>query len=213
MNIFFDLDGTLINPFRRLYAIHAVLCRRYQISPLNFRKYVHLKQDHQSELSYLSIVNTVEKELYLNERHQLIEAPQYLRLDTLYPYVRKILQRLGRDNLLFLATVRQHSPSLVQQLAELNISQYFRKIYSPAREEFTGRPEEIKTRILSRALKENNAISVLVGDTEADILAARQLDVKCIVISGKMRRAQYLEQFHPQQIVSDIRFLVDALGK
>src|SRR3989338_7674769 len=132
MHIFFDLDGTIVDPFPRLYRIHTFLNHKYALPSLPYETYIEQKQKHIPELSYINQKDMDRKEKYSKERLLLLEDMEYLALDTLYPDTIPTLTALQKDHSLYLLTVRKKRENLLQQLSQLEISCFFDKVLSPS---------------------------------------------------------------------------------
>jgi phosphoglycolate phosphatase-like HAD superfamily hydrolase len=63
----------------------------------------------------------------------------------------------------------------------------------------------VKTELLKMAIAEHgDTTACMVGDTEADIIAAQALDIPIIALTCGIRSATYLRQFQPDHICPDL---------
>lgn len=216
MNLLFDLDGVLINPLARLYAIHLSLCKKYNFPPLPFLKYKNLKMKKQNELSYFNDKQTSHsKKKYLIERLLLLEDPMYLSFDTLYSGTEEVLQKLSRSYPLHIITIRKKRKFLLEQMKNLNIIQYFSSINTPFKFNNSDNAISLKKKVIRHALRNAQIKSnaVIVGDTEADIIAGRQLNLTTIAVTDRMRTKKIIESLHADFIISRVTSLNRIIKK
>lgn len=206
MNIIFDLDGTLINPFERQYQIHLLLSKKYNLYPLPYREYVNIKRKLIPELFYAKNMQALIKNKYLKERELLLENFTLLKLDKIYPHVEATLSMLKSKHTLFLVTVRRRRDTLMQQLKFLGLSKYFSKIVSPPLSLLNKKPEELKQFLLDSLLKKHAKDKfIIIGDTEADILAGKKSNMQTIAVCNGLRTEKYLKSFSPDYIIESIK--------
>ncbi|NQU11470.1 HAD family hydrolase, partial [bacterium] len=119
----------------------------------------------------------------------------------LVPHAQSVLQQLARRHELVLTTLRRSPEPLARQLDRLGIRELFHSVFSGAGEA-SG---------LAKANLIRNYSSVptgwLVGDSEADILAARALGLRCCAVTWGIRSRSYLAKLHPQALAGDMREL------
>lgn len=205
MDIFFDLDGVLLNPYPRYYKIHLLLAEKYSFKPLGYKTYIKLKQNREPEFFYL---NNQHKKKCLREKLLLVENKKFLSLDILYSDVKKTLKNLQVKNNLYLITVRKKRNNLFRQLDDLKISQYFKKIYVPFSAQNIGKtPDEIKKNLLSSFLINKEKKAIIVGDTEADILTGQHYGIKTVGVTGGLRSERFLKCLKPDFVIKNIRQL------
>lgn len=206
MNIIFDLDGTLVNPFERQYQIHLLLSKKYNLYPLPYREYVNTKRKLMPELFYAKNMQALIKNKYLKERELLLENFTLLKLDKIYPHAEATLSMLKSKHTLFLVTVRRRRDTLMQQLKFLGLSKYFSKIVSPPLSLLNKKPEELKQLLLDSLLKKHTKDKfIIIGDTEADILAGKKSNMQTIAVCNGLRTEKYLKSFSPDYIIESIK--------
>ena len=84
MNIFFDLDGALIDVSEKYYRVYFDFMRQYNKHPLSKKKFwqsVRGRQGAEAVVHNAALVPQYKKHFL---RH--IETPQYLRYDALYRF-------------------------------------------------------------------------------------------------------------------------------
>ncbi len=201
MHIFFDLDGTLVDPFPRLYRIHTFLTHKYSLPSLPYEAYIEQKQKHIPELNYINQKDMDRKEKYRKERLLLLEDMEYLALDTLYPDTISTLTALQKDHSFYLLTVRKKRENLLQQLSQLEIAVFFAEVLSPSPSEAYQDPVIFKQKLAEKYVKED---SVIVGDTEVDIKVGKNLHITSVIISNRLRKENLLLDNHPDYVINTL---------
>lgn len=209
MNIFFDLDGVLIDPYPKYYKIHLFLTRKYSLKPLSYEDYVKSKQNKLPELFYL---DDLKKENYVQERLSLLEHPKFLSTDPLYADTKTTLETLKKKHKLFLITVRKNRKELLRQLRNLEIFSYFKKIYSSKSNQLTQNPQTVKQELLLPFLLKNKTErAIIVGDTEADILAGKHSRMLTVAVINGLRTKEFLLSQKPDFIIDNVGELVPII--
>jgi phosphoglycolate phosphatase-like HAD superfamily hydrolase len=117
-----------------------------------------------------------------------IEAPEALALDRLFPGVPWVLDALARrGDRLVLVSLRRAPEALVAQVDELGVAGAFERVCSG---QAHGEGHRSKVHLIRRAGFDPGA--VVVGDTEADVLAARELGLLAVGVAGGLRTRGYL---------------------
>lgn len=204
MNIFFDLDGTLLDVSQRHYHVYAKVVKSLGGQALDKEVYWKLKR---RKCSIETIVgqsrlpqNLVP--LFLKRFIVMIERPVYLRLDSLLPHARRVLKILSKTHSLYLVTARRSTTNLKKQLKSLGLKTSFgANVYSL----YVKGTKVGKSKILHRLNRDQSGF--IVGDTEEDILAARQAKLKSIIVLSGLRNRKTLLPFRPDYLIADVRKL------
>jgi phosphoglycolate phosphatase len=201
MKIFLDLDGTILNPKFRLYRLYYNLLTTSGYSTMDITAYWRAKRARTPE--YDIALNTTTKEFayyYEERRLDFIEHMDYLSLDRHIPGAVEKLTVLAEEHDLYLLTMRHDNENLYKQLSLFNLKNHFKDIYVCAD----------KLRILGHKVDEgsiNVEDSVIVGDTELDIVTGQNLGIKTVAVCSGMRNKKYLKKFRPDIIIESIKDL------
>lgn len=204
MQIFFDLDGTIVDISNRHYFVYKTVVTQFCGSVLEKSKYWELKRSGEewSQILLFSNVSKHDEAAFLAEFTMHIEAPELLATDTLFPGSVAVLQELRECHELILVSLRRNSSNLNVQLDNLGISNYFSHILS-------GHSDTKKGVLSKKAAVINASLQVVggvvIGDTEADVAAARQLGVPSIGITTGIRSRKYLELLNPDYVVDNLQ--------
>jgi phosphoglycolate phosphatase-like HAD superfamily hydrolase len=138
-----------------------------------------------------------------------VEDPANLRLDRLFPGVADTLAALrGRGDRLYLLSLRRHARPFQRQVEDLGIAAAFERVCS-GRAHAAG--ELAKAQLIGQLGFDRPA--AVVGDTEADILAARKLGLAAIGVPTGLRTRGYLRDAGADAIVDRVRRLPAALDR
>ena len=196
MNIFFDLDGTLIDSKRRLYALFQYLV---QESNYTFNDYWKLKKDKVSHSQILSQhfnygANDI---LKFNQRWMnQIEQKEWLDFDLPFDGMSDYLIELSKRHSLFVITARQSEAMAIIQIEGYGWSNIFQKIF------VTGQKLD-KYQLITSSINVSTH-DWLVGDTGKDIQTGKLLGINtAAVLSGFLSEDRLLE-YEPDLIVENV---------
>lgn len=185
MKVSFDLDGTLISgECRQTYLLYAI-AKRFDIL-LDTNSIWDQKKSGKSNLEVLldfGISRDLSEKISLLWIQE-VENFYWLGLDCLFNDTIKELNKLINKNIdVELITARKNSFNLFLQLKTLRIEKFFRKIHcvSPQNAIIS------KTKIL----KMNN-YSFYIGDSEIDLISAKNSNTPFFAVSSGQRSRRYL---------------------
>lgn len=201
-NIFFDLDGTLLDARMRLYRLFSDLV---PASVLTFNEYWQLKRekkDHKYILGQLYHYSDEALAAFQQEWMERIETAAYLDLDKPFCNMVAKLQGLAATNNLFVVSHRQHDESALYQLAKWQMDKYFQQV-------LITRQQSSKAALIQQHCTNLQPSDIFVGDTGEDIRTAQSLGIKSVaVLSGFLNR-EMLNSYLPDYIfetAADIDF-------
>lgn len=196
MNIFFDLDGTLLDSKSRLFNLFQYLVPE---SAFTFDEYWALKMRKMSHRQILLNQFGYSMENFLNFEDKwmnLIEQDEWLDFDKPFAGVTEYLLELSKRHNIYLVTARQSESVAIKQIKIQGWEKIFKKIF------VTGQKVEKFDLIF-------NAITVqgedwFVGDTGKDIQTGKLLGINtAAVLSGFLSR-DILHKYNPDIIVDDV---------
>ena len=203
MNCFIDLDGTLLDARRRLYALFVHLVPGCALS---FEEYWQLKRrktEHATLLRDLHGYDDDQLRQFQSDWRESIELEEWLRLDSPIPGVANALAALQQRSRLHVVTARQSEAGAVKQLESLGLLGYFSSVTATE-----GRCDKFE--LLCRHVDVSSKDWV-VGDTGDDVLAGRKRGTKtAAVLSGFLAR-DLLIKYQPDLILEDIRQLPEHI--
>jgi phosphoglycolate phosphatase len=208
MNIFFDLDGPIIDVSEKYYRIYCDLLSSGKYKLLTKSEYWNLKRNRVPENEILS--KTGAEEIYLwyrDERIRVIEMDDYLKFDHLTSHAKNILEMLSSSHALILVTLRTYKEQLFKELDGFDITKYFKLILNaPA----NSSPKwKIKYDLIIKYHGNPGINSLFIGDTETDIQAGKNLGIKTIAVLNGIRSEEILRETNPDKIIREIGELND----
>lgn len=196
MNIFFDLDGTLIDSRERLYMLFQHLVTE---SVLSFDAYWNLKRN---KISHKEILR--EQFSYPDERiaefernwMARIELTEWLALDKPFEGVNDFLEQLTKDHTLYVVTSRQFENNALQQIKGFGWTDLFEKVFvtQQKKEKFDLINDEILI----------NKQDWFVGDTGKDIQTGKKLGIKTAAVLSGFLNKEKLMAYEPDVIENDV---------
>lgn len=205
----FDLDGTLIDVSERHWQVYKAVTETFQGNPLDKSTYWGLKRAKTDWPSILakSGIDAGKLQDYLKRFIELIEQPRYLKLDQLFPFTNDVLNSLDGYEL-FLVSLRRHEDRLVDELRWLGLYERFSKVITGHTE---GEGYELKVKIIHRLTGSEPA--TVVGDTEADVLAAKEAGKTSVAVLSGIRNEDHLRSLDPDFVIEDISKLKEILAQ
>lgn len=197
-NIFFDLDGTLINSKQRLYKLFQTLNTR---SKLTFNDYWELKKNkigHEKILTDLFNYDTDSINKFKKNWLILIENENLLSLDMPFEGVTAFLTNLNKSENynLFVVTARQFKKRAISQIESFGWEDLFTDILVTC-----GKHE--KHELISQSIN-TSTTDWFIGDTGKDIQTGKKLGLNtCAVLSGFLSEEKLIE-YQPDVIINNV---------
>ncbi len=196
MNIFFDLDGTLVDSRLRMYSLFQSLVSE---SKMSFDAYWRLKKEnykHRDILQKMFSYSEQESMAFEGEWLKSIELPSWLALDRPVEGVTEYLKRASEKSNLYIVTARQSEKNALSQISSFGWLELFDKIM------VTNLVKQ-KHEMIKYVVKIEKT-DWFIGDTGADIESGKKLGVKTAgVLSGFMSKEGLLT-YKPDLIVNSV---------
>jgi phosphoglycolate phosphatase-like HAD superfamily hydrolase len=202
MQVFLDLDGPVLDVSARYYAIYSDLLKSADYLPFDQESYWSLKR---LSIQEAAIVQRNMPDYcvqdYLEQRSRLLENPAYLICDRLHEGVVETLTSWSSEHRVHLVTLRRNRIALMSQLELLGIRDKFDQVFCAQ-----GVEASWKTKCAwIRACCSSSEERVIVGDTEADVLAGRAASIRTVALSCGVRSRRLLQQLAPDQLLPSLR--------
>ncbi len=212
-NILIDLDGTLTDP-----KFGITTCIRYAMQKLGRPLADEVDLDWcigpPLKASLAKLLQSDDEEL--SEQALALYRERFSTIglfeNKVYPKVAETLEKLQQQGYrLFVATAK---PTIFaeQILAHFDLAKYFIKIYGS---ELTG--ERTNKADLIAYILENEIIipqaTVMIGDREFDIIAARHNGLKSIAVSYGYGTQDELQQAQPSTVVDQFCYILTTIDK
>ena len=198
MQIYLNLEGTVLDVSDRYYAVYRDLLEQAGYLPFDKNTYWSLVRVGVDES--VIIERTCDSDYiedYRYDRARLIEDPAYLMLDTLQPHTLERFRVWQHHHSLVLTTFRRNYTALIAQMDMLDLRDYLSDILVAGS---GGDGWEIKKQRIQES-QENSDNAFVIADNECDILAAHALEIPSIAICSGRRTRSTLKQLAPDLIV------------
>lgn len=196
MNIFFDLDGTLIDSRQRLYFLFQSLVKESVFSFDEYWVHKRNKKSHREILSEMLHYSVVQISDFEEKWMARIEEPEWLSLDKPFDGISEFLKELKQNNSLFVVTARQSELKALEQLEQLGWSEIFDKIF------VTGQKLE-KYEMIQGSVKLTPA-DWFVGDTGKDIQTGKKLGIRTAAVLSGFLSHESLLPYEPDLIRDNV---------
>jgi phosphoglycolate phosphatase len=207
----FDLDGTVLDVSARHHHVYSTVCASLGGEPLDRAAYWHLKRQRTGWPEILAQSGLADGQITAFETKfvELIELPDSLGFDVLFPEAIPVLTRLAATYRCTLVTLRSSTTALRAQLAVFALTPFFEAIESGAA---GADPAFQKARMIRKTVPADDP-AVVIGDSEADVTAANALGYLSIAVSSGIRDRDLLALDSPGYLVDDIGGVEDALRR
>lgn len=196
MNIFFDLDGTLIDSRRRLHELFVQLTA----IDITFEDYWFLKRDMVSNEAIMRQEQMPDDSIkeFSKNWMLLIEHPDHIVKDVNFSFTLDVLEHIkSHQHPMFVVTARQSKDQAIAQLKALGILNYLTDVL--VTEQKLDKKELIN--LLNIELSEDD---VMVGDTGHDIMAGKALGIKTVAVTSGFRSEERLLTYSPDYIFKNV---------
>jgi len=211
MTFYLDLDGTLIDVSERYYRIYREMVLAGGGNPLKKSEYWRLRRQGISESELLSqlVPSKVYSEL-LASRAKKLETLEYLKYDQLVPGALETIEFLKARARLILVTLRNAAMELMHQLQTLGLGSLFELVLFPT--QHIDDHAKSKATLISGNPWFKAENSMIIGDSEADILAGKMLNIKSIAVLSGIREREILVRYKPDYIIDSLAALPTLLS-
>jgi phosphoglycolate phosphatase len=205
--VILDLDGTLLDERPRHHGCYAAIMRELVQEALPIDAYWSLKRRGVDARGVLAQTGSEDLSVLYERRWlSLIESPEMLALDALHVGTKETLQTwVARGASLVLTSLRQSAAGVDSQLRRLGLVTLFpRRAVAPPWEKARGKAEAV------RALLEEHEIrtAVWIGDTEADLCAARLIGCPAWMVTCGIRSSEFLRSLRPDRLAASLTDIV-----
>ncbi len=209
MYIFIDLDGPILDNSPRLYGLYADLCQKKSIIPLSKEKYWQYKREKITEELILEKTKKVSAgflNFYERQRRTKIESIKYLSLNKTVLGCYNCLNFLSKQGDLILITTRKNKINLNWELNNKKLKKYFTKILCGSSQSIEA--YKVKIDLINKNIKNYKNNSIIIGDTEAEILCAQKLGVFSIGLTCGIRSIKQIKRLKPYIICKDLNEVI-----
>lgn len=201
-HICFDLDGTLVDSHKTIYYSTLksleVLGIPHKIDEGDFRKMIgkhFVDIFHDMKIP----VYDFDEFIYIYKNHYF----DYIDNSELYPDVIEILDYLSKIDLKISLLTTKAQDQAEKILDHFGITKYFNLIMG-RRNGIEHKPSAEPLLLICKRLDVSPEESLIVGDTELDILCGKNANVKTCAVTHGYRSEESISQYKPDHIIEKL---------
>lgn len=201
--VILDLDGTLLDERPRHHGCYAAIMRELEQEALPIDTYWSLKRQAVDARGVLTQTGSEGLGAQYERRWlSLIESPEMLALDALHVGTKETLQTwVAGGASLVLTSLRQSALGIDSQLRSLGLARLFpRRAVAPPWEKARGKAEAVRSLLQEHEIRR----AVWIGDTEADLCAARLIGCPTWLLTCGIRSAEFLRSLLPDRLAASL---------
>ncbi|MBE9211653.1 HAD family hydrolase [Plectonema cf. radiosum LEGE 06105] len=219
-----DFDGPICDVSERYYQVYLFCLKKnhrqnQQIRILSKDEFWQLKRSRvpEKQIGIISGLESAQAENFAQLRKQCVHTQPYFEYDILAPGAVEALLRVQQAGIDLAVMTMRRVRELEYAVQKFDLYQFFpeNRRYCLSNDYVKTRDIDDKPLLMAQALKElpHAEETWMVGDTEADIAAAKKHGVKSIAVECGIRDRVQLEAYHPDIFVKNLTEAVNFLLK
>jgi phosphoglycolate phosphatase-like HAD superfamily hydrolase len=225
LRLILDFDGPIMDISQRYYKVYLMCLDRVklpeqELNIFSLEEFWNLKRDciAEEKIADKSGLNKTQREFFVQFRNKLAHKLEFLQEDSLIEGVIPLLETLkNMDDLDLLVMTMRKKKELELALKQHNLEKFFptdRRYYI---EDNYIKKSDIKDKplLMAKALKELPPVenTWMIGDKEADIVSARNHNIKIVAVLSGIRNRYQLERYKPDFIADNLVQAVEIILK
>ncbi|MFW9264429.1 haloacid dehalogenase [Nostoc sp. KVJ20] len=217
-----DFDGPIIDVSERYYRVYQFCLEKTRrsdqaVQELPKAEFWQLKRSRvpEKQIALNSGLDEAQAQEFAQLRRQTVHTEAYFNYDTLAPGAVDALLKIQQAGIDLAVMTMRRVRELDYAFKKYDLGRFFpeNRCYCLSNDYVKTRDIEDKPLLMARALKELPAAADtwMVGDTEADITAAKNYGIKVMAVESGIRDRTQLELYYPDLIVKDFSTAVDLV--
>ncbi|MDZ8259918.1 HAD family hydrolase [Nostoc sp. ChiQUE01b] len=217
-----DFDGPIIDVSERYYRVYQFCLDKTRrpdqvVQELPKAEFWQLKRSRvpEKQIALNSGLDEAQAQEFAQLRRQTVHTEPYFHYDTLASGAVDALLKIQQAGIDLAVMTMRRVRELDYAFQKHDLGRFFpeNRCYCLNNDYVKTRDIEDKPLLMARALKElpPSADTWMVGDTEADITAAKNYGIKVMAVESGIRDRTQLEIYHPDLIVKDFSAAVDLV--
>ncbi|MHC5676390.1 HAD family hydrolase [Nostoc sp.] len=219
-----DFDGPIIDVSERYYHVYQFCLEKTRrpnqlVQELPKGEFWQLKRSRvpEKQIALNSGLDETQAQEFAQLRRQTVHTEAYFNYDILAPGAVDALLKIQQAGIDLAVMTMRRVRELDYAFKKYDLGRFFpeNRCYCLSNDYIKTRDIEDKPLLMARALKELPPATDtwMVGDTEADITAAKNYGIKVMAVESGIRDRIQLELYHPDLIIKDLGAAVDLLLK
>lgn len=217
-----DFDGPIMDVSERYYRVYNYCLKAARrphqpTHPLSKAEFWQLKRSRvpEREIGKRSGLDDTQALLFAKLRRQTVHSVPYLIYDSPVPGTVETLERIQQLGIDLVVLTMRKVRELDAALHQHDLGRFFplNRRYCLSNDYMKSADVEDKPVLMKQALDElpPAAETWMVGDTEADLIAAKFANIKAIAVLSGIRDRHQLAQHHPHSITHNLSEAVDLI--
>jgi phosphoglycolate phosphatase-like HAD superfamily hydrolase len=217
-----DFDGPIIDVSERYYRVYQFCLEKTRrldqsIRELSKVEFWQLKRSRvpEKQIALDSGLDAAQAVEFAQLRRQTVHTEEYFQYDILLPGAVEALLKIQAAGIDLAVMTMRRVWELDYAFQKFQLNRFFpeNRCYCLSNDYVKTRDIEDKPLLMARAITELPAVADtwMVGDTEADITAAKKHGIKAIAVESGIRDRAQLEIYQPDFIVRDLSIAVDLI--
>jgi phosphoglycolate phosphatase-like HAD superfamily hydrolase len=217
-----DFDGPIIDVSERYYRVYQFCLEKTRrpnqpVQQLPKAEFWQLKRSQipEKQIALNSGLDETQAQEFAQLRRKTVHTAAYFEYDTLIPGAVDALLKIQQAGVDLAVMTMRRVWELDYAFKKYDLGRFFpeNRCYCLSNDYVKTRDVEDKPLLMARALEElpPAADTWMVGDTEADIAAAKKHDIKIMAVESGIRDRTQLELYYPDLIVQDLSSAVDLI--
>ncbi|OUL25980.1 HAD family hydrolase [Nostoc sp. 106C] len=222
LRLFTDFDGPIVDVSERYYRVYQFCLEKTRRPDQSVRElpkveFWQLKRSRvpEKQIALKSGLDEAQAVEFAQLRRQTVHTKQYFQYDSLVSGAVDALLKIQEAGIDLAVMTMRRVRELDYAFHKFQLDRFFpeNRCYCLSNDYVKTRDIEDKPLLMARALEELPAVadSWMVGDTEADITAAKKHGIKVIAVESGIRDRAQLELYQPDLIVRDLSVAVDLI--
>ena len=219
-----DFDGPIMDVSHRYYCVYLDCLQQtkfpgQQIKQLSLAEFWQLKRARVPEVK-IGLISGLDQEQALQfaqRRRMIVHSLPYLKHDRVIPGVVATLERLQKLGIDLVVMTMRRETELAAAFEKYDLAKFFPsdRRYCLPNDYKKNTDTEDKLVLMDKALTElpPAADIWMIGDTEADLVAAKNHGVRVIGVLSGIRDFDRLEHYQPDFIVNNFAEAVELVIK
>ncbi len=217
-----DFDGPIMDVSERYYCVYRYCLQQTKlpqqtINQLSKAEFWQLKRSQVSErqIGIMSGLTEEQAQTFARLRKRTVHTMPYLKYDRPVPGAIATLEKIQDLGLDLVVMTMRRERELNAALEKYDLGRFFAsdRRYCLSNDYVKTKDTEDKPKLMERALQElPSAADVwMVGDTEADLIAAKTHKIKAIGVLSGIRNRSRLSIHQPDLIANNLAEAVEAI--
>ncbi|MCC5639718.1 HAD family hydrolase [Nostoc sp. CHAB 5844] len=222
LRLFTDFDGPIVDVSERYYRVYQYCLEKTKrpgqaVRKLNKAEFWQQKRSRIPEIQIAlnSGLDAAQAQEFSQLRRKTVHTEPYFDYDTLVPGAVEALLKIQEAGIDLAVMTMRRVWELDFAFQKFDLGRFFpeNRCYCLSNDYVKTRDIDDKPLLMTKALKELSPVADtwMVGDTEADITAAKKHNIKVMAVESGIRDRAQLELYHPDLVVPNLSSAVSLI--